>query len=324
MTKPTALYYSILKYQPENRKRLDRLFKVVEIETPDHDTLDVLAKITVLFAPLGYFVGKERIDAAPNLKVIASNTTGHPHIDVDYAESRGIRVACLKYAQDFLKTITPTAELTWGHIITLTRNVLPAHKSVLSGNWDRRPFGAPAMLSSLKLGIVGLGRLGRMVAQYGLTFGMEVGYYDPYVDEVELEVKRTGSLSELVSQYDIISIHVPHEPETEGMFDKKIFNSFKRGSYLINTARGELLDWDELLRALQNGKLSGAALDVFEGEFVPGFQDSFRDHSLLQYAREHENLLLTPHIGGSTVDAWFKTESHTIDMIVSFLEKENE
>ncbi len=322
--RPVALYYSILKYQSENRQRLDALFEVIELPDPSQDTVEILSRVEILFAPLGYQVDKVKIDAAPRLKVIASNTTGHPHIDVVYAKSKGTHVACLKYAQEFLATITPTAELTWGLIIALTRNLFQAHHAALQGCWDRRPFASPAMLSRLSLGIVGLGRLGSLVACYGRAFGMTVRYYDPYVESQAEGIERLTSLQDLVSVSDIVTIHIPHEPETENIFDQAVFSCFKKGSYLINTARGELIDWGAFLQALHDGRLAGAALDVFEGEFVPGFNDRFPSHPVLDYARTHHNLILTPHIGGSTVDAWRLTEAHTIDMIQSFLRTDNE
>lgn len=317
--RPTALYYRMLKYQPENLERLHREFELQELDTPAQDTPELLAQVEVLFAPLGYMVDVSKINACPRLKVIVSNTTGHPHIDVEYARSKGVYVACLKFAQEFLHTITPTAELTWGLIIALTRNVFPAHRACLAGQWDRRPFGAPAMLSSMRLGIVGLGRLGSMIARYGKAFGMAVSYYDPYVDEVPDGVYRFDRLDELVADSDVITIHVPHEQETEGMFNREVFKRFKPGAYLINTARGELVDWEALLEALRSGHLTGVATDVFEGEFVPGFAERFPSHPVLEYARAHTNLILTPHIGGSTIDAWRLTEAHAIDMALEFL-----
>jgi phosphoglycerate dehydrogenase-like enzyme len=123
----------------------------------------------------------------------------------------------------------------------------------------------------------------------------------------------------LVSASDIVTVLVPHDKTTEGMISRELLASFKPGSYLINTARGELLDWDALLQALESGHLRGAALDVFEGEYVPGFGDRLSEHPVLQYARAHDNLLLTPHIGGSTIDAWRLTEAHAIDMALDFL-----
>jgi D-3-phosphoglycerate dehydrogenase len=266
----------------------------------------------VIFAPLGHYLGKAKIDLCPNLKVVASNTTGHPHIDVDYCREKGIDVACLKFAPEFLRTITPTAELTFGLMIALTRRILPACRSALDGQWDRRPYGAPAMLSRMKLGVVGLGRLGGYVAAYGKAFGMDVAYFDPFVDSDE--VRRSCGLEDLAAWCDVLSVHAPHEKETENLISRQVIAGMKPGSYIVNTARGELLDWDALLDALKSGHLAGAALDVFEGEFAPDFNQTFTDHPLLQYARDSDNVILTPHIGGSTTDAWSETEQKTIDM----------
>jgi D-3-phosphoglycerate dehydrogenase len=310
--KPRALYYSILKYQPESLDLLRRCFDVTVLESPAQDTLALLAQTEVLFAPLGFQVDKVRIDACPRLKVVASNTTGHPHIDVEYCRSRSVAVACLKFAQDFLDRITPTAELTFGMIIVLTRNMLAAHKGALAGTWDRRPFGAPAMLSRMRLGVVGLGRLGGRVAGYGSAFGMQVRYYDPFVASQIYE--RVTDLATLAQWCDVLSIHVPHEKETVGLIGRQVIEAMRPGSYLVNTARGELVEWQALLEALQSGHLAGAACDVFEGEFEPGFAQKYPEHPFLAYARTHDNVLLTPHIGGSTIDAWRETEIKTIEM----------
>lgn len=317
--KSVAVYYRILQYQLENLEKLHRVFDVIELDSPSDDSADVLAKVEVLFAPLGYMVDQAKIDACPNLRVIVSNTTGHPHIDVDYARSKDIYVACLKFAQDFLQTITPTPELTWGLLIALVRKIIPAHQAALSGQWDRRPFGASAMLSSMSLGVVGHGRIGTSVARYGKAFGMRVRYFDPFVSTSSEGAERVDKLEELVQLSDVVAVMVPHEKETEGMFNRELFSYFKPGSYLVNTARGELIDWDSLLESLQSGHLAGAAMDVFEGEFIPGFQDTFSSHPVLEYARTHDNLILTPHIGGSTIDAWRLTEAHAIDMALAHL-----
>lgn len=315
--KPKAIYYSMLKYQPESRRLLEGSFDLVELPNPSHDTAELLADVEVLFAPLGYLVDRAKIDACPKLRVVASNTTGHPHIDVDYCREKGIEVACLKFVPDFLQSITPTAELTMGLMIALTRNLVPAHEAALAGQWDRRPFGAPAMLSRMRIAVIGLGRLGLMVARYSRGFGMGVRYYDPYVESDEFE--RADSLVDVVKDADVVSLHVPHERETENMLDAGLIARFKPGAYLVNTSRGELVDWNALLDALKSGQVAGAALDVFEDEFNPEFPRRFPQHPFLQYAREHANVILTPHIGGSTVDAWRETEMKTIRMALAAL-----
>ncbi len=320
VSKAVLIYYEILNYQPKNLQLLDKKFNVTTLPDPTHDKPQKLKEAEVILAPLGYYLGQEKIDSSPKLKVIGSNTTGHPHIDVDYAQKKGIRVVTLKEEHAFLKTITPTAELTWGLIIALTRNILPACLSVIDGQWDRRPFGGPFMLSRMKLGVAGYGRLGKKVASYGICFGMKVMYYDPFVNCSQPGIDRAKSLKELVSITDIVTIHIPHEPETEGLFSEKIFAAFKKGSFLVNTARGELIDQDVLIKCLNNGTLAGAAVDVLEGEFVSGFDTAIRQNPLWQYAQNNDNLIITPHIGGSTIDAWRLTEAHTIKSILRVLD----
>jgi len=317
MTKPTIIYYTMLKYQPENIDRLRDHFKILELPSPAHNHSEALAAADVILAPLGYYCGKEIIDAAPKLKVIGSNTTGYPHIDIAYATQKGIKVVTLKNKHEFLKTITPTAELTWGLIIALTRNIIPAWESVMDGQWDRRPFGGESMLSRMSLGVAGCGRLGRIVAGYGKAFGMTVRYYDPTVKEKDVGFERVNSLKELVSQCDIITIHIPHEPDTENLFDREVFSHFKKGSFLINTSRGELVDNIAMLDCLEQGILAGVALDVFRDEFNPNF--FINAHPLWHYAQKNRRVLLTPHIGGSTIDAWRLTEEFTIKMILEAL-----
>ena len=319
MEKYKLLYYSMLQYQNDTLALLHENFDVIDRENPSYDSDGLLATIDVVLAPLGYFFGREKIDKCISLKVIGSNTTGHPHIDVEYARAKGVSVVTLKYEREFLDTISPTAELTWGLLIALTRNVLPAVASTRQGKWNRRPFPGKKMLSRMSIGIVGLGRLGYKVAQYALKFGMDVSYYDPLVSSGYPGLKEKPSLKALVSACDIVTVHVPHEEQNEKMFNDDIFGSFREGAYFINTSRGELVDHDAFLRALESGRLGGAAIDVFDGEFVPGFESTFSGHRLWAYAQEHDNLIMTPHIGGSTIDAWADTERHTIQRVLETL-----
>lgn len=319
MPLPTALYYSILQYQPENLKFLREQFQVIEILNPVADTDDILSKIDLCFAPLGYYFGRTKMERCPRLRAIATNTTGVPHIDMAEAAARNIQVFSLQNEAEFLQTITPTAEHTWGLLLALMRRSPWAHRAVLKGQWDRRPFGAPRMLSRLSLGIIGCGRLGRLVGRYGLAFGMQVAFFDPYIAEGPAGFERMGSLEELVAVSDVVSLHAPANETTYKMIDRDLFLRFKPGSYFINTARGELVDETALLEMLITRRLAGAALDVLDGEFVPGFQVS--SHPLVAYTREHDNLLLTPHIGGSTVDAWRETERRVIDLACAYLRK---
>jgi len=176
------------------------------------------------------------------------------------------------------------------------------------------------MLSKMSLGIVGLGRLGKIVANYARCLAMKVYYFDPYVCESDIKsITRINSLEELVAISDIVTIHVPLKKETTKLFNEHIFPHFKNGSYLINTSRSDIVDQGLMLAYLRNGHLAGAAIDVFEGEFDRDFPNRLKDHPLIVYAQEHQNLLVTPHIGGSTIDAWRLTEQHVIKSVIEKL-----
>ena len=302
-----ALYYRILKYQPANLERLASLFDVVELDDPRQDTDEVLSSADVLFAPLGFMVDKAKMDRCPRLKAVVSNTTGVPHIDMEEATRRGIAVCALHDEQEFLDTITPTAEHTIGLMLAAWRRIPAAHGSAGAGDWDRRPWGAPRMFSRMRLGLVGYGRLGRKVAEVAKAFGMETAYYDPYVDG------GVDSLPELAAGSDILSLHAVANEQTRGLISRQILEALPRGGMVVNTARGELLDSEALLDLLERDHIHAAALDTVDGEYDPDFSDRFADSRLARYAREHDNLILTPHIGGSTVDAWTETEGRVLE-----------
>jgi D-3-phosphoglycerate dehydrogenase len=304
--RPRALYFDCLRYQPENLTLLFRCFDLVVLPTPDSATPDVLAGVHVLFAPLGWRVDAVRIGQCPSLRAIVSNTTGIPHIDLEAAKRRDIAICALHDEQEFLKRITPTAEHTIGLLMAAWRRIPSAHAAVLEGQWDRRLWGAPRMLSRLRLGIVGYGRLGRMVATVAAALGMDVQYYDPH------QPGSVPDLLSLASRSDVLSLHAPATAETVGLVSREVLLALPRGAVVVNTARGELIDTDALLDLLESGHLHAAGLDTIDGEFDSGFSARLNRSRLLEYARTHDNLILTPHIGGSTVDAWFETERRVI------------
>lgn len=318
------LYYDILEYQESNLKLLRDHFEVVTLPNPTADTDEILSSIDVALAPLGFDFGREKIDRMPLLKVIGSNTTGEPHIDREYAEGKGVDVFSLKYDQQFLATITPTAEHAWGLLMAVLRRTPWAFHATLEGTWNRRPFGAKSMLSRMSIGIAGLGRLGKLVARYANAFGMKpIRFFDPFVERHE-EIPgliKTSSLEELVRNSDVVSIHIPAVDENFKMFNREIFAQFKKGACLVNTARAELVDENAMLEALEDGTLGAAAIDVFDGEYDLRHDELLRKSPLLAYAKTHDNLLITPHIGGSTYDAWELTERRVIEEILSLLDK---
>jgi D-3-phosphoglycerate dehydrogenase len=244
--------------------------------------------------------------ACPRLRVIVSNTTGVPHIDMAAAAARGIAVCALHDEQVFLDSITPTAEHTIGLMLAAWRRIPAAHAAAAAGRWDRRPWPAPRMFSRMRLGLVGMGRLGRKVARIAEAMDMQVGFFDPHVQG------GYDTLTELVRRSDILSLHAPANAATHGLVSRAVLEALPRGAMVINTARGELLDVEALLDLLESGHIHAAALDTVDGEYDPEFSRHLAASRLATYARTHDNLLLTPHIGGSTIDAWSETERFVI------------
>ncbi len=266
--------------------------------------LEDVAAATVLWVRLRHLIDVEVLDHAPYLQIVATPTTGHNHIDVEELDRRGIKLLSLRGEIDFLRDIRATAEHTIGLMLTLLRHTPSALNHVLGGGWNRDEFKG-GELYGRTVGIVGYGRLGRLVASYLLAFGARVLAADPTGDErtVASGVHLCG-LPELLAQSEIVTLHVNLHAENHGFFGQAQLAAMRPGALLINTARGELLDESALLHALRAGHLAGAALDVLVGENSSGMAH----HPLVAYARENEHLLITPHLGGCTMESLTRTE----------------
>lgn len=276
---------------------------------------DKLSSADVLVVKLNRQISKAVFDQLPNLKIIGTSTTGFNHIDMDEAKRRGIKIVSLRGETKFLKTITPTAEETIGLIIALMRKIPWAFESVKRGEWRREKYYGNELYGRT-LGIIGFGRLGGIVARYARCFGMRVIAADPFVSS--LAMRRVGvkkvTMDNVFRKADVVSIHVLLTPKTENMITARHFGLMKPTAYFINTARGELIDEDALLKVLQRKKIAGAALDVLRGEDPSG--DHVRRSALARYAKDNDNLLIVPHLGGASFDAMARTEEFIAQKIL--------
>lgn len=254
----------------------------------------VLSEYDVVWIRLGLTIREKDVPQYPRCGVIITATTGLNHLDLDALRASGIRVFSLKGQTKFLETVTATAELTMGLIFSLVRNIPAAHQSVIGGMWDRDLFKGNE-IAGKKVGVVGYGRLGKIVASYCNAFHMKVIAYDPYVIPNEEYVSRVESMDKLFSQSDIVTLHLPLNAETDSIIDGKLLSLMKKSAFLINTSRGQILDENDLLYHLRRKKIAGAALDVICGE-----EFFSTENPLINYAQNHNNLLITPHIGGCT------------------------
>jgi len=234
-------------------------------------------------------VTADLLEGAATLRVIGRAGVGVDNIDVPAATMRGVVVM---NAPDG-NTIT-TAEHTIALLVSLARSIPQANSSLKAGRWERKKF-IGVELQGKTLGIVGLGRIGRVVASRARALGMQIVAYDPFIapeQARDLEIEL-APLDDVYARADFLTVHTPLTAETRGLIDREVFSKMKHGARLINCARGGLVDEDALYDALANGSIAGAALDVFGEEPPPA------DHRLLQL----DQVIATPHLGASTTEA---------------------
>jgi D-3-phosphoglycerate dehydrogenase / 2-oxoglutarate reductase len=291
-------------YSPKARSILQSVGEVQETALDRGDLIVAIKDFDVLITRFGVHVDKEIIRAGSRLKAIVTAATGVDHIDVGEASEHGIEVLSLRGETEFLKNVHASAEHTWALLMALVKKIPAAVKSVEQGEWNRDLFRGHEFFGKV-LGVVGYGRIGEKVTSYGLAFGMSVLVYDPYRSQVPPPVKKCSFLKDLLISSDVVSLHVPLNDETKLMIGKTELRMMRPGAYLINTSRGMIIDEEALLEALSREKIGGAAVDVLSNESNLGEK---KLHPMVEYAKMHTNLLITPHIGGATHESMEKTE----------------
>ncbi len=278
---------------------MDRSFDLTS--GPVIDLKSLLEEVDIFWFRLGYKLDSEVLTESTKCKVLATPVTGIDHIDEDLCKRLGIKIICLRGESEFLKEVRATAE----HCILLTmmvmRNAYMAVVHTNSGLWNRDLFRGNEIYKK-RVGIIGLGRLGAIVAAYFKAMGCEIFFYDTRDVEYDEAYTKCHSAIEVVSKSEIISLHIPYNQANHHIYGEDFFAAFQGNQWLINTARGGIIEEEYLLKALIEKRLLGAALDVLEGEPNVG------ENPLIQYSTENENLIITPHIGGNTFESFEKTE----------------
>lgn len=230
------------------------------------------------------------LQESPCVKIVATLTTGTDHIDTAYLKEHGIRLVTLLDCPGYVN-ISSTAEHTLGLMLSLARNYYMAYKYM--GSLTRDSLRGYE-LQGKTLGVIGYGRIGKMVAHYGEALGMKPLIYDPTMEHNTYDWAMDPNT--IATSSDIVTIHIPLNEFTQGMIDEKFFALMKPTAYFINTSRGEIVQEGALLKALTSGTIAGAASD-------------FYDNDLLNYARTHTDLIVTPHLGGCTFEGIEKADA---------------
>jgi len=237
------------------------------------------------------------------VRIINTASTGLNHIDLEYCESVGIEIQCHKNDFELINQLPSTSELAFGLLLDLMRNITMSNNvTKRDKSWDYLPF-VGQQLKDYKVGIVGYGRLGKMMAKFCNAFDAEVHIYDPYSDESNID-----SLEELFDICDAVSLHVHVTDETRHMIDYDLLS--RNVKFLVNTSRGEIVNETDIIRALKECKLWGYGADVIEDEFGDPSKSPFFD-----LENSKLNCIFTPHIGGMTIQGQTKAYKWSIDKL---------
>ncbi|HUZ06477.1 MAG TPA: phosphoglycerate dehydrogenase [Candidatus Paceibacterota bacterium] len=291
---------ALLQQRPE--------FQVVVLpkRLPEAELLPIVADAVALVVRSETKVTKNVIAAAPKLRVVGRAGVGVDNVDIEAATQHGTVVMNTPGGN----TVT-TAELTFTMLLSLARKVPQAAATMIAGKWDRKLFQGVELQGKM-LGVLGMGRIGTEVAKRAIAFGMKVVAYDPYLTEERAKAigaEFAESLDEVYLNADFITVHMPVTKETKEMLNAAAFAKMKPGVKIVNCARGEIISENDLIAALESGKVAGAALDVFAVEPLPA------DHPY----RKQANLILTPHLGASTNEAQEKCGIEVAEVIAGYL-----
>lgn len=265
----------------------------------------------------GYILDKEVLENT-NIKVINTCSTGTNHIDKDYCKLKNIDIWSLTTDYELINDLPSTSELAFGLMLSLLRNIPQSFNSVKKYEWDYERF-IGRQVKGLSLGIIGFGRLGKIMAHFGYSFGMTVYIYDPYVSKKDIltinPVYKRVELEELCRQSDVISLHVHVTDRTRQMVNYDFIEKMKENSYLINTSRGEIVNENDIIDYLKNGKLSGYGTDVIEHEF-----SNIHESKLIKEAKKNKyNIIITPHVGGMSIEGQTKAYMWTVQKFNSLI-----
>ncbi|MEW6160708.1 MAG: phosphoglycerate dehydrogenase [Verrucomicrobiota bacterium] len=282
-------------------------FKVTVLpkRLPESELIPLVADVEAMVVRSETKVTRNVIEAAPRLRVVGRAGVGVDNVEVEAATQRGIVVMNTPSGN----TIS-TAELTFSMLMALARKIPQAHMSMKSGEWNRKAFQGVELYGKT-LGILGMGRIGSEVARRAIAFGMRVLAFDPYLALSRAKALQVElvELDELYARSDFITVHMPMSEETKGMINAEAFAKMKKGVRVLNCARGGIIDETDLVGAIQNGQVAGAALDVYEVEPPPG-----------QFAlRELPQVIMTPHLGASTEEAQENVGIEVAEAITDYL-----
>ena len=299
--RPKILVITPVRHINGVKETLESFAEVTYLEDPSlQEVIEIIEPYDSIFTNPNkskVYIGPELIDAAKNLKVICTASTGTNHIDKDYAIQKGLPILSLTEERDVINRISSTAEHAFALTMVGLRHVVRSHNNALEGEWDYTNYIGRQM-NCLTIGIIGYGRLGSMYADYCKSFGSRVIVYDPYKEIDNLDINQVNNIDDLLVESDVISIHVHVTEETQNMINNNFFNKMKNDVLIINTARGDIVNETDLVNFLKKNPQARMATDVLADEVR-----SRLESPLLRYAKDNNQVTITQHIGGMSREA---------------------
>jgi len=289
-------------------EQYDNVFYEPDITKNELKKLLITHEIEYLFTnpnKQSFILDRELLEHT-SLKVINTCSTGLNHIDIDYCERNDIEVWSLKTDFELINDLPSTAELSFGLMMSLLRKIPEGFDSVKKGEWDYEPF-IGRQVKGLTIGIVGYGRLGRITVELLKGWGVKILVNDPYVDVDNENCIRT-TMHEVWKQSDVIFLHLHVTDTTRELVSEYFISRMKKGSILINTSRGELVNEKDVINSIKEGHLGGYGTDVIADEF-----GDVKESELVEFSRENDNVVITPHVGGMTWEGQTKAYKWAID-----------
>ena len=269
----------------------------------------------ILFIRLTHLIDKKFLDQSPNLKYICSPTTGLNHIDLRKCKKNGIEVISLKNERNFLKNVRATPEHTFGLTLSLIRHYKKAFLNQKNNKWNKEFFIGSELYKN-RIGIIGFGRVGKILSKYFHVFGAKVFFFDKdnSVKGAFGAIKK-NSIKDVINNSNIIILSASFSKSNKSFFDKKYIDLLNN-KFFINSSRGELIDEDYLISKIKKNFIKGIAIDTISNE-----QSNNNLKSLLKLSNKH-NLIITPHISGTTYNSIHKTEEFIVKKLIKIVGKE--
>lgn len=302
-----------------SKTEIKKLKKYCQISTELYSrkrALKLSKEAKVILAGGRIKIDEELLNKAKNLKLILSPSTGTDHLALNIIKKNKIKIIHIAKKFQLINKFTATSELSFCLLLSLLRKTINSFNDAKEGIWSRDKY-VGSQLKDKTIGILGLGRLGKISARIAKGFQMNVIAHD--IKKVKVSGVKNVTFNNLIKSSDIIFIHIHLNKSTENLINLKIFRKMKKKSILINTSRGKIINEKDLLFALKKKMIAGAGLDVISGEWLE--KKKLSKHPLIKYSKNNDNLIITAHIGGSTFESIKMARDYVFNYLLRSVQK---